>query len=147
MRLVLARRPRAWLLVAATLVVAATVPSLDVQPAAASEADLAQLPVVEPYRCLLCHVADPDQTGRTERNPFGRDYLDNLRTWNETLAALDSDGDGCTNGVELGDVDGDGSSDGNIDRLQSNPGVETDCGGASVDSRTWGELKSLFDGD
>ncbi len=147
MRLVLARRLRAWLLVAATLVVAATVPSLGVRPATASEADLEQLPVVEPFRCLLCHVADPDQTGRTELNPFGRDYLDNLRTWDDALATLDSDGDGCTNGVELGDVDGDGSTDGNIDRLQSNPGAPNDCGGASVDSRTWGELKSLFDGD
>ncbi len=113
-------------------------------PAAATELDLQQLPVTEPFQCLICHVSEPAQSG-APLNAFGTDFLANLRTWDAGLASLDSDGDGCTNGVELGDVDGDGQSDGNVDQLQSNPGAANDCGGASVDSRTWGELKSLFD--
>ena len=34
--------------------------------------------------------------------------------WSATLAALDSDGDGVTNGQELGDPDGDGTLDASI---------------------------------
>ena len=143
--LAVAARPRSTFLAAAIMVIAvAGLPGASVQPAAATEADLQQLPVTEPFQCLLCHVSEPAQTG-SPLNPFGTDFLANLRTWDAALASLDSDGDGCTNGVELGDVDGDGQSDGNVDQLQSNPGAANDCGGASVDSRTWGELKSLFD--
>ncbi len=113
-----------------------------VVPVGATELDLAALPpVTEPFRCALCHISDSD----TDLNAFGLDFLDNGRLWDATLAALDSDGDNCANGVELGDADGDGQNDGNVDSLQSNPGVAFDCGGASVDSRTWGELKALFD--
>ncbi len=36
-------------------------------------------------------------------NPFGKAYADNGKVWNATLAALDSDGDGFTNGQELQD--------------------------------------------
>lgn len=111
-------------------------------PAGATEADLAALPpVTEPFQCAICHVGD----NTPDLNPFGEDFLANGRIWDAGLAALDSDGDNCANGVELGDADGDGQNDGNVDSLQSNPGVAFDCGGASVDSRTWGELKALFD--
>lgn len=37
------------------------------------------------------------------RNQFGLDWAANGRTWNPTFCALDSDGDGVTNGEELGD--------------------------------------------
>jgi hypothetical protein len=114
-------------------------------PAAATEADQDQLPITEPFLCLLCHVDQAPDPQSFALNTFGSDYLANARTWDANLAAMDSDGDGCTNGVELGDADGNGESDGNVNRLQSNPGDGTDCGGASVDSRTWGELKALFD--
>ena len=57
---------------------------------------------------------------------------------------MDSDGDGCLNGVELGDADANGQADGNVTALQSNPGNGTDCGSNSVDSTTWTELKGLF---
>ncbi len=141
----MAANPRQNVLAAAIVgIVAVGLLGATVQPAAATEADLQQLPVTEPFQCLLCHVSEPAQSG-SPLNAFGTDFLANFRTWDAALASLDSDGDGCTNGVELGDVDGDGQSDGNVDQLQSNPGAPNDCGGASVDSRTWGELKSLFD--
>ncbi|XP_060070161.1 peptidyl-glycine alpha-amidating monooxygenase-like [Ylistrum balloti] len=38
-------------------------------------------------------------------NPFGQDFLNNEKTWNLTLCVMDSDGDGVSNGEELGDPD------------------------------------------
>ena len=58
--------------------------------------------------CNLCHVSG----GGTPRNEFGLD-VEALVTangrevfWSPELAALDSDGDGSTNGEELGDPEG-----------------------------------------
>ncbi len=112
-------------------------------PVAATPQDMAKLPVFEPYRCAVCHVESPENGGDTTLNPFGNDFLANLRRWNLALAELDSDSDGCLNGVELGDSDGDAVADGNTDRLTSNPGA-ADCG-SSLDVTTWGELKALFE--
>jgi len=114
-------------------------------PARATVDDMDLLPVADPFLCLICHVSNPDQTGSTDLNSFGTAFLANGRVWDLTLASLDSDNDGCVNGVELGDADADGESDGNVSSLQSNPGDGTDCGGAGVDATSWGELKSLFD--
>lgn len=113
--------------------------------AEATEADMAQLPLVDPFQCLVCHTSDPSQTGSFALNVFGSAFLANGRVWDDALAAADSDNDGCLNGVELGDADGDGVLDGNVEELQSNPGDASDCGGALVDARSWGELKALFD--
>jgi len=44
-----------------------------------------------------------NQSGGGPRNPFGLDFDANGRVWNTTLCELDSDQDGQTNGVELGD--------------------------------------------
>ncbi len=78
-------------------------------------------------------------------NPFGVDFRGNNRVWNAVLAQMDSDDDGCLNGVELGDSDGDGQLDGNIHEENGNPGVADDCGsGALTDEVTWGALKALF---
>lgn len=112
-------------------------------PVAATVTDMARLPIHEPFRCLICHVESPENGGGTALNLFGDAFLANLRAWNATLADLDSDRDGCLNGVELGDSDGDRVADGNIDRLATNPGV-ADCG-SSLDATTWGELKALFE--
>jgi len=111
-------------------------------PVLATPQDLAKVPIVEPFRCTICHVESPEGGG-TALNIFGTDFLGNLRRWNAALAELDSDGDGCLNGVELGDSDGDAVADGNADRLTSNPGV-ADCG-SSLDVTTWGDLKALFE--
>ena len=116
-----------------------------VVPAGATEADMYTLPVFAPFRCLICHTTDPGETGDTALNSFGADFLDNTRLWDAALASLDSDNDGCANGVELGDADGDGQTDGGVTALQSNPGGAGDCGGSNLSLRTWGEMKALFD--
>jgi uncharacterized repeat protein (TIGR03803 family) len=53
--------------------------------------------------CSTCH------TSGFGFNPFGRDFHNNHRVWNASLASLDSDGDGLTNGQELGDPGGTGT--------------------------------------
>lgn len=116
-------------------------------PAAATEADMARLPVSAPNLCLACHVTPTPTVGDSGLNPFGVDYRTNGRLWDPNLAMLDSDEDGCLNGVEVGDSDGDGFPDGNVTEQAGNPGVPDDCGGGSlVDERTWGTLKAMFDG-
>ncbi|OWF48547.1 DBH-like monooxygenase protein 1 [Mizuhopecten yessoensis] len=41
--------------------------------------------------------------GGGPRNPFGLDFYNNEKKWNRTLCEMDSDGDGISNGAELGD--------------------------------------------
>jgi hypothetical protein len=127
------RQSRPWVALVAT--------ALLCLPASATEDLMASLPpVVSPFECLICHQT----VDSPSLNAFGEDFLANGLVWNDVLAEMNSDGDGCSNGVELGDVDGDGRNEGNIVQLQNNPG-EDDCAAATVDSRTWGELKALFD--
>ena len=63
------------------------------------------------FSCQNCHLSS---AGGGSRNPFGNAVFSIVRGgssapfWSPTLAALDSDGDGFTNGEELGDPDGDG---------------------------------------
>ena len=114
--------------------------------AAATETDMARLPLSEPFLCLACHSVETPQTGSAPLNLFGDDYLANGRVWDLNLASLDSDGDECNNGVEIGDADGNGEPDGNVEAQGSNPGVGDDCSpGGLVDERTWGALKAMFD--
>jgi hypothetical protein len=125
----------------ASLLVALGVVVLLCVPASATDELMEALPpVVAPFQCLICHQTDDGAA----LNSFGQDFLANGLVWNDVLAEMNSDEDECSNGMELGDVDGDGENEGNIDQLQNNPGVD-DCAGANVDSRTWGELKALFD--
>ncbi len=114
--------------------------------ALATATDMEQLPVHGRFGCQNCHVLEHPTGADHTLNSFGADFLANGRTWNAQLAALDSDGDGCLNGVELGDSDGDGVPDENVHEETGNPGVSDECGGgALVDEVTWGTLKSLFD--
>ncbi|MBT5927705.1 MAG: CHRD domain-containing protein [Verrucomicrobia bacterium] len=61
--------------------------------------------------CANCHIRP---SGGGQRTSFGEAVRlivgggSNMPFWSPTLAALDSDGDGFTNGQELGDPDGDG---------------------------------------
>lgn len=121
---------------------------LSAAPALATDVDMARLPVSDPNLCFSCHTTEQPNSTSFELNPFGGDYLANGRLWDSNLANLDSDGDGCLNGVEVGDSDGDGEPDGNVDRQAGNPGVPDECGsGSLVDERTWGALKAMFDGN
>ena len=51
-------------------------------------------------QCANCHV---NPAGGGPRNAFGQAFDGNNRRWNATLADMDSDNDGQTNGEELGD--------------------------------------------
>jgi hypothetical protein len=133
-------------LVAATAL--AVCACLSALPAVATETDMLRLPVTDPHRCLSCHQVENPVPGNNALNPFGDDYLANGRLWDSNLANLDSDGDDCLNGVEVGDSDGDGEADGNVESQAGNPGVPDECGsGSLVDERTWGALKAMFDGN
>lgn len=63
------------------------------------------------FSCRTCHNS---VFGGDARNPFGLAVQaitgsSGVAFWSPTLAAMDSDGDGFTNGEELGDPDGDGT--------------------------------------
>jgi len=70
-----------------------------------------QIPNGNTFRCQTCHFS---VNGGGSRNAFGNAVFSIVRGgtsapfWSPALAALDSDGDGFTNGEELGDPDGDG---------------------------------------
>lgn len=104
---------------------------------------LQDLPVYAPYDCTSCHFAA--QPTSDDLNAFGRDYRD-FGPWGERLAAMDSDEDGCTNGAELGDIDGNGRADDGVTSVSSNPGEEGDCTSANPEEISWGQLKAIFDG-
>lgn len=55
------------------------------------------------YSCKTCHGKSKK---KEDLNPFGKDYMDNKNLWDSVLAKKDSDGDGKTNGWELGDEKG-----------------------------------------
>ncbi len=101
-----------------------------------------ELPTSSRFRCLNCHTIQDPGADKAELNPFGVAFRDNNNRWDEALAKLRSDGDNCTNGFELGDVDGDGRLDDKIEQERSNPG-EAGCT-LQLRNDTWGELKRLF---
>ena len=87
---------------------------------------VSQLPNGSMIGCASCHV---NPSGGGTLTPFGSAINSNYlvpsgRTgnvqWNAMLAMLDSDGDGVSNGRELGDPDGDGTVDASIQ--VTNPG-------------------------
>jgi hypothetical protein len=100
------------------------------------------LPVYKHYRCALCHTTANPVAGSASLNSFGVDFQTNGYKWNATLAAEDSDGDGYSNGMELGDDNGDGTPNTSFER--SNPGDRYNTPN-SVDKQTWGVIKSLFE--
>ncbi len=105
---------------------------------------MAQLPLSAPVGCANCHSGATATTVPADHalNNFGVDFKNNGSVWNAALASLDSDADGCTNGSEVGDADGNGQPDANVSQENSNPGT-ADCTNGPIDE-TWGRLKSLF---
>ena len=87
-------------LTVATLLTATTIDARPWRPA--------QVPNGSQIGCILCHMSPG---GGDARNAFGLEiengFLDGSNVaWGPDLAALDSDGDGATNGQELLDPDG-----------------------------------------
>lgn len=76
------------------------------------------------FDCLTCHVTS---SGGSARNAFGQQVEaivggpQQVAFWSAALAALDADGDGISNGVELGDPEGDGTTAGTLASV-TNPG-------------------------
>lgn len=102
-------RVESYLLMALTAVMTlgiVSVPRVDARPFRPG-----QMPNGSVLSCANCHV---NPAGGGTRTPFGNAVFaivggpSSTPFWSPTLAALDSDGDGLTNGQELGDPDGNG---------------------------------------
>jgi len=71
-------------------------------------------------------VGHQNPAGTGARNQFGIDFAAANHTWTLALCRLDSDGDGKTNGEELGDANCNWTADdpqAHVDPVQGNPGV------------------------
>ncbi len=106
--------------------------------------------------CAICHV---DPNGGGPRNPFGQIVEQSFLTgegwqgdvvWGPELAAADTDGDGATNGDELGDPDGtwdwqSGEASPGDPNAVTNPGdPESLPVATAVESSTWAMVKILI---
>jgi len=119
----------------------------------AGEDDLRALPTENRFGCLNCHAGNgatattvPASTA-LNLNQFGLDWLNFGSVWSPEFAAQNSDGDGCSNGFEMGDPAGSWTpTDSRISiplADQRNPGDASDCA-LPIGEDSWGTLKSLF---
>ena len=118
----------------------------------ATEVDMWKLPAYDQHGCLNCHnnsrfELEANLALGEQLNPFGSDWLDLGREWDEKIAGKDSDGDRCLNGAEMGDYTGrwrsSSTPEPHDDAEISNPG-SVDCTPASLGDRSWGILKAVF---
>lgn len=107
------------LLLGITLFLAASLEQADARPARVN-----RVPNGTVFSCVTCH----NSSSGGSRNAFGLavqvkigDTSADVPFWDASLAAGDSDGDGATNGAELGDPDGDFQNIGSAS-LVTNPG-------------------------
>ena len=116
---------------------------------------VSQIPNGAAFSCNACHTAG----GGTPRNAFGLELETNFLTaagaagdviWGPELAALDSDGDGVSNGAELGDPDGTWvAGDANPSGEAFHPGDPESTPplpppDTAVEETTWGQIKKLI---
>ena len=116
---------------------------------------VSQIPNGAAFSCNACHTAG----GGTPRNAFGLELETNFLTaagaagdviWGPELAALDSDGDGVSNGAELGDPDGTWvAGDDNPEGEAFHPGDPESTPplpppDTAVEETTWGQIKKLI---
>ena len=114
-----------------------------------------QVPNGSAASCNTCHTAG----GGSPLNPFGIEIVTNFLTatgpagdviWGPELAALDSDGDGASNGAELGDPDGTWvAGDDNPEGETFHPGDPESTPplpppDTAVEETTWGQIKKLI---
>ena len=114
-----------------------------------------QVPNGSVASCNTCHTSG----GGSPLNPFGIEIATNFLTsagapgdviWGAELAALDSDGDGASNGAELGDPDGTWvAGDDNPEGETFHPGDPESTPplpppDTAVEETTWGQIKKLI---
>ena len=114
-----------------------------------------QVPNGSAASCNTCHTSG----GGSPLNPFGIEIATNFLTsagapgdviWGAELAALDSDGDGASNGAELGDPDGTWvAGDDNPEGETFHPGDSESTPplpppDTAVEETTWGQIKKLI---
>lgn len=145
----------AWKKTGVLLATALLLGGLVIGEAEARGQRLAQVPNSALSGCNTCHTTG----GGSPRNPFGLEVQNNFLTeagasgavmWGPELAALDSDGDGVSNGVELGDPDGtwvpgDADPEGEIfapGDPDSTPPIPEPVATA-VAASSWAQIKSL----
>ncbi len=134
-------------IVAAGAILAPVLIAILPQSADGTASLMTKLPAFGKFRCALCHVSATPANSSHELNPFGRDFRENNYIWDETLAQMNSDGDRCSNGFELGDSDGDGILDSSESTEEySNPGDPSDCS-IAITAGTWGIIKKIFSGE
>jgi len=124
----------------------------------AYEARVAQIPNGAALGCAACHLSPQGGDGR---NSFGlqveADFLTQAGfmgsvVWGPELAALDADGDGATNGEELGDPEGAWSSG---DPAPGDPDAVTEPWNAdsfpppptAVQASSWAAVKAIAETD
>jgi hypothetical protein len=116
------------------------------EEAAGTDSQMLLLPAYSKYRCAVCHTTATPTPQAADLNAFGTDFKANGSLWDATLAGMNSDGDRCSNGFELGDRNGDGIYDdqgANNVVENGNPGNPNDCT-VPVDAKTWGIIKDIF---
>jgi len=137
--------------VLAGLLIGGLAPEVDARPKRGD-----QIPNGSVLGCAACHV---DPNGGGPRNVFGQMIGQNFLTaagfagdvvWGPELAKLDADGDGFTNGQELGDPDGTWKAGdpapGTAEEVTSPWDAESrppEATPTAAESSTWGKIKSL----
>lgn len=103
------------------------------------------IPLNNLHECGVCHVnKEPDQG--SDRNAFGKSYEDGAYAWDGTVEGegkklweVDTDGDGFTNGEEMGDPNGTWSEGDAVNATQTDPADANDkpsgspCGNGTLD--------------